>query len=143
MICPQFDDQGVWGWGGGPRITPPEGLSLLKSTFDHSLLDGPELIQVVTWNDFNEGTFMEPSRENGFQYLDALATWWSSLSGSKPDLQAIRTPFLDYVSSCSPAEFSELPAAPYESYMAALSLEVSVPSYLNVLAGEKTGPIIK
>ncbi len=133
-ISPGFDDTGVWGWGDGARVTPRAGISLLKNTFDLSFTDRPDLIQIVTWNDFNEGTVMEPTRENGFQYVDALATWWAERTGRHADLEALRKPFLNYVKTCSPEERAELPAAPYDVYLKPRPLTIEIPNYLDYLA---------
>jgi glycoprotein endo-alpha-1,2-mannosidase len=134
MISPGFDDTGVWGWGGGPRVTPRAGLSLLRHTFELSFTGDPELIQIVTWNDFNEGTVVEPTRGTGFQYLDAIATWWGEKMGRRVDLEAIREPFLRYARTCSPQQRAELPAAPFQRYLSAQPLTVAVPHYLDAQA---------
>lgn len=136
MVCPGFDDTGVWGWGGGPRVTPREGLSLLKDTFDHAFTGGPEIIQVVTWNDFNEGTVVEPTREEGFRDLDALATWWAAKTGRKTNLDAIRAPFREYARACSVTERAELPTPPYDASLARRPLTVAIPNYLTALAAK-------
>lgn len=112
-LAPGFDDKGVWGWGEGRRVTPRAGLSLLRASFDLAFDGSPELIQIVTWNDFNEGTNIEPTRENGYLYIDAIATWWAAHSGGSADLAAIRQPLLRYAAECSPAEREELPASLY------------------------------
>jgi len=117
MICPGFDDTGVWGWGHGPRRERQQGLTTLRQTFEISSLGDPELVQIVTWNDFNEGTMVEPTRENGFWYLDAIETWWGEKTGRPVNLMDNRQPFLDYVSHCSSQEKAELPAAPYDSFL--------------------------
>lgn len=132
MTCPGFDDTGVWGWGPGPRVFPRKGLSLLKSTFEHAFDGNPELIQIVTWNDFNEGTVVEPTIQNGFQYLDAIATWWSARNGQAADLDSIRRPFLDYVKQCSPEQLAELPAG-YQAGLTKRPLTVDEPNYLESL----------
>lgn len=139
-ISPGFDDTGVWGWGDGARVTPRAGLSLLRATFDLAFTAQPELIQIVTWNDFNEGTVVEPTRETGFQYLDALATWWSQKRGTSVDLDAIRRPFLEYVRICSPSEHAELPPAPYDAYLHSHPLTVEIPYYLEHLSKQASSP---
>ena len=133
MVSPGFDDTGVW-VGDGPRVTSREGLSLLRHTFDLSFTGAPELIQIVTWNDFNEGTVIEPTLEMGFQYLDAIATWWAEKQNRHADLAAIRKPFLDYVQNCSAEERAELPPEPYDPYLKSTALTVKVPNYLDHLA---------
>jgi hypothetical protein len=117
MLCPGFDDTGVWGWGDGPRRSDARGIATLRRTFDHALDGGPELVQVVTWNDFNEGTEAEPTRERGFELLDAIETWWGERTGRPVDLADNRRPFLDYVRACSAAQRQELPAPPFDAYL--------------------------
>lgn len=133
FTSPGFNDSGVSGWSGKARVTPRAGLSLLRDTFDRACATSSEIIQIVTWNDFNEGTVVEPTRENGFQYLDALATWWGDKTGHKANLDAIRAPFLEYCRTCSPAEKAELPTGSLAPYLAHRSLAVEIPHYLDTL----------
>ena len=109
MVCPGFDDTGVWGWGGGPRKSKGYGLDVLKWTTDQALDHDPELVQLVTWNDFNEATCFEPTVEHGYQFLDALETWWGKRTGRPVDLQDNRAPFETYKKECSDVERRELP----------------------------------
>lgn len=133
MICPGFDDSGVSGWNGTPRITPRKGLSVLKDTFVKALAGNPELIQIVTWNDFNEGTVVEPTRETGFQYLDAIETWWGEKTGRQVDLADNRQPFYEYARDASSREKAELPSRPFDKWVARRSLAVEVADYLSML----------
>ena len=69
-VCPNFDDVYIPG-GLFPPIDDRGG-----QTFQEALevaMDGPwETIQLVTWNDYGEGTIIEPSREFGYTYLEML-----------------------------------------------------------------------
>lgn len=49
-----------------------KGMQVFKESFDESLKYPTDFIQVVTWNDFGEGTQIEPTREHGFEYLEML-----------------------------------------------------------------------
>ena len=40
-----------------------------SSTLDRALDENSPLIQIATWNDFGEGTNIEPTREYGYQFL--------------------------------------------------------------------------
>lgn len=122
-ICPGFDDTGVWGWGGGPRVTPRRGTAALMETFQHALSGKPEIVQIVTWNDFNEGTVIEPTRDFGFQYLDAIATWYAQVTGRTADLASIRRPFLEYAKSCTSAQRANLPQGSLDPYLAPRPLD--------------------
>jgi hypothetical protein len=57
-----------------------EGYGLLESddgatftsTLRQALSRNPDVIQLVTWNDYGEGTIIEPTREFGYQYLEIV-----------------------------------------------------------------------
>lgn len=49
-------------------------------TLDHAWQSGSPIIQVATWNDFGEGTAIEPTRALGYQYLEALQKQIETLS---------------------------------------------------------------
>ncbi|WOO41843.1 endo-1,3-alpha-glucanase family glycosylhydrolase [Rubellicoccus peritrichatus] len=133
MIAPGFDDSGVNGWGEGSRITPRAGLSLLKDTFERAWQHDPEVIQVVTWNDFNEGTALEPTLGNGFQYLDALESWWSEKTGRPANLEDNREAFMEYLQVASPEERSEVLPQALQVANENSDLKVSVPNYLETI----------
>ncbi|HEY3328533.1 MAG TPA: endo-1,3-alpha-glucanase family glycosylhydrolase [Capsulimonadaceae bacterium] len=132
-MCPGFNDSPVWGWGVGPRIVERKGLSMLRATFDEAIKGNPEVIQLVTWNDFNEGTVIEPTREAGFDNLDAIAAWTAKMRGVKADPKAIRQPFLDYIAAATPEQKAELPAGKPSEWIASRGLKVEVPDYLHTL----------
>lgn len=44
----------------------------LRQTLKRALTDGSAFAQVVTWNDFGEGTMVEPTREYGYRDLGIL-----------------------------------------------------------------------
>ncbi len=44
----------------------------LSNTLSRALTNSSALVQVVTWNDFGEGTMVEPTREYGFRDLGIL-----------------------------------------------------------------------
>lgn len=43
-----------------------------KFTFDAALSANPDIIQIVTWNDYGEGTIIEPTIEKGYRDLEFL-----------------------------------------------------------------------
>ncbi|WP_432797143.1 endo-1,3-alpha-glucanase family glycosylhydrolase [Poriferisphaera sp. WC338] len=87
VLCPGFDTTNVNGWGGGPRVLERNGTDVLEFSMEHALTGNPELIQIMTWNDWEEGTAIEPSREFGFDYIDTIETWWGKVSGRPVDLE--------------------------------------------------------
>jgi hypothetical protein len=44
----------------------------LRFTLQAALKSDPEVIQLVTWNDYGEGTNIEPTAEYGYQYLEIV-----------------------------------------------------------------------
>ncbi|MDB5325876.1 MAG: hypothetical protein JWM57_1445 [Phycisphaerales bacterium] len=111
MVCPGFNDTGVWGWGPGPRVSHDYGMKVLRTTEDHALVDQPELVQLVTWNDFNESTCFEPTVQHRFEFLEELGRWWSRSTHRQVDLEGLPRAFADYRQNCSPTERAEIPAA--------------------------------
>ena len=116
MIAPGFDDGGVDGWGGGRRHTPRAGGTTLRATMADALSGGPELVQLVTWNDFNEGTEFEPTVDHGFAALDAVEKWWTATKGgTTPDTEDNRKPLRTYLRGLSPSARVEVPAAAWRA----------------------------
>lgn len=76
-ISPGFDDRGVNGWDQGARVDPNLGDEQLRRDF--ALVDAGrcDTVQVVTWNDFAEGTCVEPTFQYGNLYLELLGEWFA------------------------------------------------------------------
>jgi hypothetical protein len=43
-----------------------------RHTLERAIASGCPYVQIATWNDFGEGTCIEPSREYGFRYLETV-----------------------------------------------------------------------
>ena len=43
-----------------------------RNTLDTALNHNPDVIQIVTWNDYGEGTIVEPTSEFGYKYLEMI-----------------------------------------------------------------------
>ena len=70
-VYPGFRDyyrEGGWGDGLGWSIHHEEG-GTLAATLERSGRSGLPFLQLVTWNDFGEGTMIEPTRRFGFSFL--------------------------------------------------------------------------
>lgn len=52
-----------------------------RHTLERAVASGCPFVQIATWNDFGEGTCIEPSREFGFRYLEAIQDAQRHLSG--------------------------------------------------------------
>ena len=74
VASPGFNDSGVHGWGGEIRVTDRrDGDEYRENWAEVKALHSQKhvsLVQIVTWNDFEEGTTIEPTREYQFSYLD-------------------------------------------------------------------------
>ena len=53
--------------------------STFRSTLQQALSQNPDVIQLVTWNDYGEGTTIEPTAEYGYQYLEIVQAIRESL----------------------------------------------------------------
>ncbi len=77
------------GWS-GPGLTLPYGATF-ATTLDKALA-APNVnhIQIATWNDYGEGTMIEPTREFGYSFLKTLQTKFG-VSATQSDLQLVYT----------------------------------------------------
>jgi len=77
IVWPGFDDTGVAGWGmnnlngedGAPlgvRVADPLGGAFYRTTIDSAVGSGADWVQIATWNDWNEGTRIEPAYDPRF-----------------------------------------------------------------------------
>jgi hypothetical protein len=62
-------------------LDPRDGETL-QYTLDAALENGASIIQLVTWNDYGEGTIIEPTEEFGYQYLEIVQDTRRSLDAS-------------------------------------------------------------
>jgi len=60
------------GWGSNPFVINHNGTNTFKATLDLALNQGVQHIQLATWNDYGEGTMIEPTREFGYGFLTYL-----------------------------------------------------------------------
>ncbi|POY35007.1 hypothetical protein C3K47_17265 [Solitalea longa] len=60
------------GWGSNPFTIDHNNISTFNATLDLALNSGLESIQLVTWNDYGEGTMLEPTKEFGYGFLTSL-----------------------------------------------------------------------
>ena len=49
-----------------------ENGTILRFTLQMALEQNPEVIQLITWNDYGEGTMIEPTEEYGYAYLEIV-----------------------------------------------------------------------
>ncbi len=102
MAAPGFNDEGVQGWGHGTRFEDRKIGETWEKSLQAAASGSPDLIQIVTWNDFNEGTEIEPTVEHGFAHVDALEQWIGDLKGRPVNLADNRLPYQAYQEEASP-----------------------------------------
>jgi hypothetical protein len=71
------------GWGSSYFHIPHDGTNTMRSTLDAALGSDVPFVQVGTWNDYGEGTMIEPTREFGNQFLNMLASGLKIPHGDK------------------------------------------------------------
>ena len=52
-----------------------------KFTLDMALRHNPDVIQLITWNDYGEGTIIEPTEEFGYRYLEMVQDARQAIEG--------------------------------------------------------------
>ncbi|GIK65919.1 MAG: hypothetical protein BroJett018_37130 [Chloroflexota bacterium] len=59
-----------------------EGGETFRYTLQMALDQNPDIVQLITWNDYGEGTIIEPTEEFGYQYLAMLQETRSTFDGA-------------------------------------------------------------
>jgi hypothetical protein len=73
IVFPGFHDiYAEAGVGPSYGFSDRDGGSVLRRTLDKALGSGAPFAQIATWNDFGEGTDIEPTREYGYRALEIL-----------------------------------------------------------------------
>jgi hypothetical protein len=76
-----------------PRIPDNLGRTFLM-TLERALKSGAPLVQIATWNDWGEGTIIEPSKEFGYRDLEVIQTYRRKLDASfKTSREDLRLPY--------------------------------------------------
>lgn len=74
------------GWGNGYTTYDAENGALFDRQLAAAKTAGLEYLQISTWNDFGEGTTIEPAEEYGYRYLTKL----QQFSGTSYNEQALK-----------------------------------------------------
>jgi hypothetical protein len=93
-VAPGFDDSPVWGWGEGARIAPRYGTQRFERMWQASIEAAVDVVQIVTWNDWNEGSQIEPSLQQGYCWLELNKRFAAGLKGRADTIadEALRVP---------------------------------------------------
>jgi glycoprotein endo-alpha-1,2-mannosidase len=85
-VTPGFDDSPVWGWGTTARKAPRYDGKRFDMTWQMSIDNKVDVVQVITWNDWNEGTQIEPCDKYGYEYLELNKKYSAMYKGIKDDM---------------------------------------------------------
>jgi len=80
-VNPGYDDRKIRSPG---AHVPREGGAYYKRTWEAALSSEPDMILICTWNEWHEGTEIEPSREYGFDYLKITKEYAARYKGVEP-----------------------------------------------------------
>ncbi|HBG27873.1 MAG: hypothetical protein A2Y10_17265 [Planctomycetes bacterium GWF2_41_51] len=97
-VAPGFDDTPVWGWGSTGRKAPRYEGKRFDLTWQMSIDNNVDVVQVITWNDWNEGTQIEPCDMYGYDYLEMNKKYSAMYKGIKDDVpnDALKIPLKLY-----------------------------------------------
>ena len=86
-VSPGFDARLV----GGRSVVDRRDGDTLRSSWEAATASDPDVIGIISWNEFSENTHIEPSERNGTRYLEVLA-----------DLTGAPRPVFDDIDSSGP-----------------------------------------
>lgn len=75
------------GWGNNILLKEHDGGNTLRETLNLAKENNSEFIQLITWNDFGEGTMIEPTDEFQFLFLEII----QEFSGVKYGVEELQT----------------------------------------------------
>jgi hypothetical protein len=87
---PGFRDyysEGGWGTGMGWQIAYNNGETF-STNLQKAGIAGADYLQLITWNDFGEGTMIEPTQEFGYTMLEEVQ-YFAGIPYQKPELEKI------------------------------------------------------
>jgi hypothetical protein len=114
QVCPGFDSIGCWGWGLGPRKVERDDGSVYRASWKLALDSGFPAVTISTWNDWEEGTQIEPAVEYGDQYLAETRDGVARFKGVAPTKGNLMMPVWIYKirkSTSDPAAIAAMNAA--------------------------------
>jgi hypothetical protein len=121
-VYPGFND--FYSQGGWPDCcdwTLPVGVSTLEASLQIVKTKQSQFVQLVTWNDFGEGTMLEPTREFGFDFLHRIQQL-TGVSYGQAELELVHR---WYVLRKKHATNAKLQKRLNQAYMHLLALRVS------------------
>jgi len=82
-VCPGYDDRKVR--RPGTYVSRRDG-AYYNLTWEAAIRSDPDIVLISTWNEWHEGTNIEPSREFEFKYLQLTNYWVVLYKGKSPGL---------------------------------------------------------
>ena len=67
-FAPGFDARLV----GGQRAVPRDNGQTLRTEYAAAVRSSPDMLGLISWNEFSENSYVEPSKNYGYQSLDLL-----------------------------------------------------------------------
>lgn len=77
------------GWGGPTWTIDYNGTGNFSQTLDLALSQNINYVQLATWNDYGEGTMIEPTEEFGYNFLTTLQQKLGVSNISQKDLEMV------------------------------------------------------
>jgi hypothetical protein len=79
-VAPGFDDRTIRAPG---TVVPRDGGATYDATWRAALAADPAWVLVASWNEWHEGSEIEPSLEHGTAYLEATRHWAERFRASR------------------------------------------------------------
>ena len=83
-VNPGFDDSPVNGWGNGSHYIERAGGETYRYRWNKAVEHGFALACIPTWDDWGEGSMIEPTVEFGNLYLEITREFTAKFKGKKP-----------------------------------------------------------
>ena len=85
-VSPGFDDTAVWGWGSSPsKNERGENGDVYEFKWKYSIDGRYPMIGIPTWDDWGEGSGIEPTLEFGNEYLELTRKYAAQYFGITPN----------------------------------------------------------
>lgn len=82
--APGFDARLI----GGRKVVPRRGGATLRRSLDQATASSPDVVGLISWNEYSENSHVEPSRAHGFQELRVLADVLGAKAPNDADLDS-------------------------------------------------------
>jgi len=95
---PGFDSSpvGDWCYNEGPKTVDRADGSVYNKTWGTTLSVSPKWVDIATFNDWNEGTMIEPTTEFNYKYLYLTAYYAAQFKHQNPSYAGIPVPLAIY-----------------------------------------------